>query len=177
MPGPLLWTIWKERNKRIFKNQKTSIEIIWKNLFHNIKETLALHQWMTEDFPTQPQKLSIRDNWNIQLPQAQLNSNRPHNATRPPSHWIHPPKKVIKHNFDGASKGNPGKVGFGGIFRNHEGRPLLLYFGSIGWDTNNSTELEGLWQGMQLADQHNFYPILIEGDTQILINMATLIQQ
>jgi len=84
---------------------------------------------------------------------------------------------VIKLNFDGASKGNPGKVGFRGIFWNHEGQPLLLYFGSIGWDMNNSAELEGLWQGMQLADQHNFYPILIEGDTQILLNMATLIQQ
>ena len=93
LPGLLLWTIWKERNKRIFKNKKTSIEIIWNNLCQNIKETLALHQWMTGDFSTQPQELSIWDNWNIQLAQAQLNSNRPHNATRFPSHWIHPQRK------------------------------------------------------------------------------------
>lgn len=71
----------------------------------------------------------------------------------------------------------PRKSRYGGIFRNHEGQPLLYFFGSIGWDTNNFAKLEGLWQGMKLADQHNFYPILIEGDTQILINMATQIQQ
>ena len=84
---------------------------------------------------------------------------------------------MIKLNFDGASKGNLGKAGYGGIFGNHEGQPLLSFFGSIGWDMNNSAELEGLWKVMKLADQHNFYPILIEGDTQILINMATQIQQ
>jgi len=83
---------------------------------------------------------------------------------------------VIKLNFDGASEGNLSKAGHGGIFRNHEGKPLLLYFGSIGWDTNNSAELEGLWQGMSLANQHNFHPVIIEEDSQILINMATQIQ-
>lgn len=50
--GLLLWTIWKETNKWVFKIKKTSIEIIWNNLRQNIKETLALNQWMTEDFPT-----------------------------------------------------------------------------------------------------------------------------
>jgi len=82
---------------------------------------------------------------------------------------------VIKLNFVGASKGNPGKAGHGGIFRNHEGQPLLLYFGSIGWDTNNSVELEGVWQGMNLVHQHNFHPLIIEGDSQNLINMVTQI--
>lgn len=41
---------------------------------------------------------------------------------------------------------------------------------------NNSTKIEGLWQSMNLAHQHNFHPIIIEGDSQILINMVTQIQ-
>jgi len=53
-------------------------------------------------------------------------------------------------NFDGASNGNLGKEGFGGIFRNHNGNVLQTFMGSIGWDTNNSTELEGIWQGLLL---------------------------
>lgn len=36
--------------------------------------------------------------------------------------------------------------------------------------------MEGLWQGMNLAHQHNFHPIIIEGDSQILIHMVTQIQ-
>ena len=73
-------------------------------------------------------------------------------------------------NFDGASKGNLGAVGFGGIFRDSVHNPLLIFYGSIGWDYNNLAELEGLWQGLCLAQRHNYFPIEIEGDSQILIN-------
>lgn len=48
-------------------------------------------------------------------------------------------------NFDGASKGNPGITGYGGVIRNAQGIQLKVYFGSIGWNTNNAAELEGLW--------------------------------
>ena len=76
-------------------------------------------------------------------------------------------------NFDGASKGNPGAAGFGGIFRNLAGTPLEVFFVSIGWDSNNSVELEGLQQGLCLAQEHNFFPLEVEGDSQILINATT----
>jgi len=52
---------------------------------------------------------------------------------------------MIQLNFDGAYKGNPGKAGYEGIFRDHEGIPLLIFYGSIGRDINNSAEVEGLW--------------------------------
>lgn len=80
-------------------------------------------------------------------------------------------------NFDGASKGNPGNSGFGGIFRDHKGAPLLTFLGSKGWDTNNSAELEGLWQGLILAQDKGFFPLIIEGNSQIIINMVTKILQ
>lgn len=41
---------------------------------------------------------------------------------------------------------------------------------------NNYAEMEGLWQGMNLAHQHNFHPIIVEGDSQIMIHMVTQIQ-
>lgn len=67
-------------------------------------------------------------------------------------------------------------AGFGGILRNHEGTPLQIYFGNIGWDTNNSAELEGLWQGLILTWNLNLQPLVVEGDSQILINMAKHLQ-
>ena len=75
-------------------------------------------------------------------------------------------------NFDGTYKDNPGDSGYGGIFREHNGNPLLIFYGSIGWDSNNSAELEGLWKGLFLSQHHNYFPIEIEGDSQILINAA-----
>ena len=86
--------------------------------------------------------------------------------------WSPPPYGVFKLNFDGASRVNPSQAGFGGIFRNLKGEIQSIYYGSIGWDTNNSTELEGLWQGLCLTLNYNFFPIIIEGDSQILIHIA-----
>jgi len=84
---------------------------------------------------------------------------------------------MIQLNFDGASKGNLGKVGYGGAFRDHKGKPLLIFLGSIGWDMNNSIELEGLWKGLILAQRHSFFPLVIEGGSQILIDMVNQIMQ
>lgn len=86
--------------------------------------------------------------------------------------WSPPPRHRFKLKFDGASKGNPSKAGFNGIFRDHKGSPLLIYLGNIGWDMNNSTELEGLWQGLILSLQHGLQPLKIEGGSLMLINMA-----
>lgn len=83
-----------------------------------------------------------------------------------------PPEHTFKLNFDGASKGNLGKAGYVGIFRNHAGKPQLIYFGNIGWDTNNSAKTEGLWRGLLLARTHNYHPLEVEGDSQLLINMV-----
>lgn len=84
---------------------------------------------------------------------------------------------MFQLNFYGASRGNPGQTGFGGVIRDHQGKPLTTFFGSIGWNTNNAAELEGLWRGLILAQEQNFFPLIVEGDSQILINMALKIQQ
>eukprot|EP00253_Pinus_taeda_P028396 PITA_28396 len=144
IPGLLLWTIWKERNKRIFKDQSTPLEIIWGNFCHNLQETLSLKTWVADDFPMQANEIAIWENWNIQLPHGSP-ACKPSDSSNISKHsWLPPPRHRFKLNFDGASKGNPGKAGFGGIFRDHKGSPLLIYLGNIGWDTNNSAELEGL---------------------------------
>lgn len=115
------------------------------------------------------------DNWNIQWNQEWKIPIKSAEKSTISDKWFPPPRHVIQLNFDGASKGNLGKAGFGGIFRDHKGAPLLTFIGSNGWDTNNSVELEGLWQGLLLAQTHGFFPLMIEGDSQILINMVNKI--
>lgn len=176
IPGMVLRSIWKERNKRIFKNKRSPTEEIWKRLHENLKETMLLRAWTKEDLPSTDNEKSILDNWQLQLPQDAPKHCPPNCSSKDNSSCNTPPIHSYKLNFDGASKGNPGVAGFGGILRNHEGTPLKIYFGNIGWDTNNSTELEGLWQGLLLAWNLNLQPLIVEGDSQILINMATHIQ-
>lgn len=59
IPGFLMWTIWKERNSRIFKDHSRPLENIWKIICQNIEETLSLKTWYQEDLPTTPQEQSI----------------------------------------------------------------------------------------------------------------------
>eukprot|EP00253_Pinus_taeda_P025961 PITA_25961 len=45
IPGFLYWTLWKERNNRVFNNRNRPYEILWLLLKQNIQETLALRAW------------------------------------------------------------------------------------------------------------------------------------
>eukprot|EP00253_Pinus_taeda_P022503 PITA_22503 len=175
--GFVTWTIWKERNGRIFKNQFKSLDEIWTNIKKTLEETISLKTWYQEDLPTLPQEQSIWNNWEFHRKQDQLvKGTRPPNGS-PPGKWSSPPKDIDKFNFDGASKANPGHSGFGGIIRDHKGNSIIIFLGYHGWDTNNSAELEGLWKGLLIAQERNLFPIIVEGDSQILIQMATKILQ
>jgi len=82
----------------------------------------------------------------------------------------------FKLKFDGASKGNPGPAGYGSVIRNNEGRILGVQWRNIGINTNNITELEGLIMGVQWVIQKGWKPLIIEGDSKLIITMARKIQ-
>jgi len=176
LPGIISWGIWKERNKRIFKNQSSRIEDIWSNLCGNLNETLMIHSWTPKDLPSLEVEKGILRSWQLLQPQTQHKISTSTSSSTIKDTWSAPPEHSYKLNFDGDSKGNPGKAGFVGILRNHEGTPLQIYFRSLGWDTNNSAEIKGLWQGLLLARNLNLQPLIVEGDSQILINMAKRLQ-
>eukprot|EP00253_Pinus_taeda_P021755 PITA_21755 len=143
----------------------------------NLQETLSIKGWSQEDMPSNNKEQAICNNWQLQITtpktQGTLTTKRKNSLTQ----WTPPPKNMYLLNFDGASKGNPGITGYGGVIRNSQGIPLKIYFGSIGWNTNNAAELEGLWLGLQIAHHQSFMPLIVEGDSQIIINMASKLQQ
>jgi ribonuclease HI len=46
---------------------------------------------------------------------------------------------------------------------------------NMGFDTNNSTEIWGLIKGVQMALDHNLTCLIIEGDSKVIIDLATKI--
>lgn len=42
------------------------LETLWNMFSQNIKESLLLHTWHEEDFPSLPQEQNIWANWNLQ---------------------------------------------------------------------------------------------------------------
>jgi hypothetical protein len=130
-----------------------------------------LQPWREEDliFPTQEQ--SIMNNWKLNNIQSLAPHPHPSSQGNNPSHWSPPPADFFKLNFDGASKGNPGAAGFGAVIRNQQGSILLLTAGNLGHTTNNAAELWGLTTGLQLALKHHFNKLIVEGDSQIILNL------
>jgi len=119
----------------------------------------------------------LLNNWGITTLPASLKPNRslcPEISS--PDTWAPPRDGFLKLNFDGASKGNPGRAGYGGVFRNSLGQALWAFHGYIGQDTNNSAELEGLIHGLQLALDKQWLPLVVEGDSKIILRMAAKIQ-
>ena len=90
--------------------------------------------------------------------------------------WYAPLAGSFKLNVDGAAKGNPGPNGYGGAIRNSKGDIISLFSGSIGSNTNNMAELEGLMNGLKWALQIGKTPLVAEGDSQIIINLAHRLQ-
>lgn len=91
VPSLLTWSILRERNQCIFKNQTTPIKIIWRNLCNNLQETLALHSWSDDDFPTCPQERIIWQNWNLKIIQTQEHPSRTLPLHQISSKWLPPP--------------------------------------------------------------------------------------
>lgn len=70
--------------------------------------------------------------------------------------WKRPDTGWIALNVDGSALTNPGAAGFGGIIRNHEGRFMLGFSGSVGWSNILYAELMGLLKGMLLCWEEGY---------------------
>ena len=61
------------------------------------------------------------------------------------------------------------------MIRNSEGEILDMEAGYLGETTNNVAELTGLLRGLQRAIAKGHHKILLEGDSQVIIRLATKI--
>ena len=87
--------------------------------------------------------------------------------------WEPPSDSMYKLNFDRASKGNPDPAGYRGAIHNSKGQLVGLYWGYIGMNSNNVAELRGLLEGLTMAIQHGWLPLLLEVDSQVILQMVT----
>jgi hypothetical protein len=74
LPGFILWKIWKERNRRIFRNTQRNWKHGWTQVCHNIMETIILQQWSEADLTCPTQEQSIMNNWKFITKQSLLSS-------------------------------------------------------------------------------------------------------
>jgi len=117
-------------------------------------------EWMSNILPN-PLKVEIAptpptNKWEIKLDSSSFTKWR---------------NSLQKHSlfFDGASKGNTGATGGGGVLIDPEERKILSYSWGIGKDTNNIAEVLALWQGLSQALAKNITDLNVFGDSHIII--------
>ena len=72
--------------------------------------------------------------------------------------------------FDGASKGNPGAAGGGGVLYDPEGNLNLTYAWNLGIDSNNMAEALALWQGLSQAIRLGIQDLTVVGDSRLILH-------
>jgi hypothetical protein len=129
LPGFLVWNIWKEHNRHIFEDKSSSEDSLWTICKKQLLETILLHCWSDLDFKAPTNEALLLQRWDIHPdtlgtppPSTDPRTRAPHS----PDHWCPPPSGFLKLNFDGASKGNPGPAGFGGVFHTNT-RELFIF--------------------------------------------------
>lgn len=76
--------------------------------------------------------------------------------------------------FDGASKGNPGEAGGGGVLTDANGSTKLSYAWGLGNASNNQAEFLALWQGLNQALKLRINKINIARDSKQVIDAINL---
>lgn len=82
------------------------------------------------------------------------------------------PQGFIELNFDGASKGNPGLVGFNRVFLHCNSSPVRIYAQSCGIASIDLVKFMALEQGIHITIREGFRWLQIEGDSVIAIQCA-----
>lgn len=65
--------------------------------------------------------------------------------------WTTPSVDQVALNVDGSSYGNPGRAGFGGLIRDHEGKWLIGFSGHINFADSLEVELLAILNGLSIA--------------------------
>jgi len=171
-PSFIIWNVWKERNNRIFNNVKNSSQNIFERILKKIKEIVST---TTRNLPSN--RPSATD-WRI-LCRLNLQGLVPQGYVRKGSLgdpkldlWHPPPKGFLKFNIDGAFKGNLGEAGHGGVLRDDRGDIIFIFYGNLGKTTNNMVKLMAMEQSLEFLVQENRQNMIIEVDSEIVINFV-----
>eukprot|EP00253_Pinus_taeda_P027195 PITA_27195 len=147
LPKYVCWKIWLARNQKVFTDHHLSPLQVAAKARALLIESVQ-HQYVKEDpFLQQAEKRWIDGSFQA---------------------WWRA-QNLCSIFFDGASKGNPGPSGAGGIIYSPEGRSKDSFSWGLGVKTNNQAELLSLLKACQIAREKGVKDIQIFGDSEILV--------
>jgi ribonuclease HI len=179
IPKFICWKIWLERNNRIFNEERRLPAQVAIKVKTMISEAISV-------------KTSIQNS--ATLTDEEGNWLKEFRQTHPNINQINPPKnrnweiRMTEQDFlkwrstldewclffDGASKGNPGRAGGGGILLEPTGSSKLSFAWGLGFASNNQAEFLALWQGLTQVVKLGIKEVTIVGDSKQVVDALNL---
>ncbi|CAL1407041.1 unnamed protein product [Linum trigynum] len=148
-----VWLLWKNRNDGTFQGISKTLSAPSLTQAIKVKARLWYDAWKA------PTIGSDRLSPPAQRIQAEIGWKLP-----PPGWW--------KLNVDGASNGNPGVAGAGGVLRGSDGRWAGGFCASLGCCSAVMAELWGLYHGLDIAWRHGCRTLMVESDSKLAIELV-----
>ena len=174
VPKVVCWKLWLERNSRIFRDiAGTPTQTVLKvkamlgdlvasktNVTNEVTPNKDEYAWFHELEPSlldRTKQISKHySHWEIRLEEQEFIKWR---------------SSLEKHilQVDGASKGNPGPAGSGGVLFDISGKIVLSFAWGLGQNTNNTAEILAIWQGLAQVRRLSIAKLAVIGDSRIFI--------
>jgi hypothetical protein len=107
MPGMIIWEMWKERNRRIFKNESLPKGKLKEAIISQIREMVQSQNFQTGKVQLTGQDTRILEAFHLNDGRNNTQVGWPPQLQLGERNWTRPPAGFLKLNFDGAAKGNP----------------------------------------------------------------------
>jgi hypothetical protein len=176
IPGMIIWAIWKERNRRIFRNESLPEGKLKEKIISLTRETVQSRNCQTGKAQLTGQDSRVLEDFHLKDGCNRTQVRWPPQLQVGERNWNPPPAGSLKLNFDGAEKGNPGMTGMGGVIRDSGGNIIRLYAGSMGKSTNNAVEFGALEIGLEILSYERMTNTIMEGDSTLVINTVKRLQ-
>jgi ribonuclease HI len=173
IPKYVCWQIWLTRNDLIF-NEKQQAPFLAAAKAKAFLLEAAQHQYFSDCALLLPEEerwlgpLSPHPRKQLSAPQAVNPVWRKRDSEATIQEWWRK-QKITTIFFDGASKGNPGTAGAGGVIYASDGSRRDSFCWGIGQKTNNQAEIQGLLKACQIARDRGYKEFQALGDSEILI--------
>ncbi|KAL0283183.1 UNVERIFIED_CONTAM: putative ribonuclease H protein, partial [Sesamum radiatum] len=168
IPLLILWNIWNLRNESKYEGVAFKASTI-------IRKTVT--------YLNNLQKCGIMDTEHVKGDLFTLNSlhipiqQKSQRQKATTVHWRKPQEGWYKLNMDGASKGNPGISGAGGILQDQLGKVIFAFQEPLGIATNTQAELSAIHRGLQIYVSRGLRKVWIETDATAIIKLISAPQR
>ncbi|XP_059066340.1 uncharacterized protein LOC131061549 [Cryptomeria japonica] len=173
--GPifLLWQVWLERNRRIFRGEQLGIQQVWTRIMGMVQETVKAKSEII--LPMEEGDAEIVNRFGIQgispASACARRGRRVKHRVQRMGKWLPPPAGFLKINTDGSSRGNPGPTGIGGIGRDSSRSVVFIFSANEGVQTVNRMEGLAILYALKRAYALGWRKVICEADSQILVNL------